>query len=301
MPSRARSQLVLAFACLSSSALSACNSSDSNSTGQAGTSGGGGTGGPVVPGDCSDPGTLASSGTLMGRYGKVRTWAGGNREYFLQINQWNNASATGMQTMAYGGPFFFKMTQQTAMVATNGGPTGFPSMFIGGNSNNVTQGSNLPKLVSSLTTVPTSWVWADGGSTDTGANSYNATYDVWFSTSPEGEPAASAPTGGFLMVWLYDPPDAQPLGSRQASAQTIPNIPGVWDIWVGTNAGHPCISYVRTEKTLSMSFDLNDFIKHAVGRGNVQNAWYLTNIFVGFEIWRGGLNLETTSFCAVVN
>ena len=194
------------------------------------------------------------------------------------------------------------MTQQTASAPTNGAPTGYPSMFIGGNNNHVTNGSNLPKQVSALTTVPTSWTWADGGTlADTSVNSYNSAYDVWFSTVPEGDPTACSPSGGFLMVWLYDPPDAQPLGSRQATAQTVPNIPGTWDIWIGTNAGKPCISYVRTERTLSMSFDMNDFIKHAVGRGNVQAAWYLTNIFAGFEIWRGGVNLETTSFCAVVN
>jgi hypothetical protein len=29
--------------------------------------------------------------------------------------------------------------------------------------------------------------------------------------------------------------------------------------------------------------------------------WYLTNIFTGFEIWKGGVNLESTSFCAEVN
>jgi hypothetical protein len=28
---------------------------------------------------------------------------------------------------------------------------------------------------------------------------------------------------------------------------------------------------------------------------------YLTNIFSGFEIWTGGVGLETTSFCAGVN
>jgi hypothetical protein len=50
-----------------------------------------------------------------------------------------------------------------------------------------------------------------------------------------------------------------------------------------------------------MDFDLNDFIKDALARGgSVQNSHYLTNIFVGFEIWRGGVNLETLSFCAQV-
>ena len=38
-----------------------------------------------------------------------------------------------------------------------------------------------------------------------------------------------------------------------------------------------------------MSFDLNLFIKDAVtNRPNtILSGWYLTNVFVGFEIWRG--------------
>ncbi len=35
--------------------------------------------------------------------------------------------------------------------------------------------------------------------------------------------------------------------------------------------------------------------------GTITNAMYLTNIFSGFEIWTGGVGLETTSFCAGVN
>jgi hypothetical protein len=35
--------------------------------------------------------------------------------------------------------------------------------------------------------------------------------------------------------------------------------------------------------------------------GYMNSDWYLTNIFTGFEIWKGGINLESTSFCAEVN
>ena len=55
--------------------------------------------------------------------------------------------------------------------------------------------------------------------------------------------------------------------------------------------------------TLSLSYDLNLFIQDAVKNqpNTIQSSWYLTNIFTGFEIWRGGVNLESTSFCALVN
>jgi hypothetical protein len=200
------------------------------------------------------------------------------------------------------------MTTQEASVMTNGGPTGFPSMFIGANSRNVTANSNLPKLVSSLTSVPTTWNWNDNGTlADATTNSYNATYDVWFSKNAQGEPNASGPSGGFLMVWLHKPKDAQPIGKVLYPAATIPGVGGTWDVWIGMNGKVPCTSYVRTEDTLALSYDLNDFIKDAVsartnnGTPVLDSGWYLTNIFTGFEIWRGGVNLETTSFCAVVN
>ena len=247
-------------------------------------------------------GTLATSGTLNGRFGSTHVTASGS-DYFLQVNEWN-ASAT--QTMAYGGSFAFKMTTQMASVATNGGPTGFPSMFIGANSNHATTGSNLPKAVSALTTVPTTWNWNDNGTlADATNNSYNATYDVWFSTNPAGEPAASGPSGGFLMVWLHKPADAQPIGSVATGnhAVTIAGVPGTWDVWIGTNNSRPCISYVATQTTLSLSFDLNRFIQDAVNNrpNTIQSGWYLSNVFTGFEIWRGGVNLESTGFCAAVN
>jgi hypothetical protein len=270
-------------------------------TGTAGT-GGGNTGGSAPLSAGCTPGSLATSGTLQGRFDSLNIMAG-PQDYFMQVNEWN---ATATQTMDYGGSFFFKMTTQMASVATNGGPTGFPSVFIGANSRHSTTGSNLPKAVTALTTVPTTWNWSDNGTlADATTNSYNATYDVWFSTVAAGEPNASGPTGGFLMVWLHKPADAQPIGSVSAAnhAVTIPGVPGTWDVWIGLNGTRPCISYVSTQTTLSLSYDLNLFIQDAVNNrpNTIQSAWFLTNIFTGFEIWRGGVNLESTSFCAIVN
>jgi hypothetical protein len=267
--------------------------------GSAAGSAGGTTGTAGASGSCT-AGPIDNAGQLGGPFGFAKSTSGGI-EYALQVNEWN---ATASQLMAVGGTFFFKMTTQQASVPTTGGPTGFPSAFIGANSNHSTAGSNLPKQVSALTTVPTVWTWNDNGTlADTSTNSYNATYDVWFSTQPGGDPAANGPSGGFLMVWYYKPPDAQPLGSVRYRAVTIPGVSGTWDVWIGTNGGKPCVSYVSTQHTLSLAYDLNAFIKDAVANrpGTVQSAWYLSNIFTGFEIWRGGVGLESTAFCAVVN
>jgi len=264
-----------------------------------GSSGTGGAAGGGQPSGGCTPASLPMTGALNGRYGSMLF---DNNSYFMQVNEWNS---TGSQVMSYGGDYLFKMTTQMGSTATNGGPTGFPSVFIGANSRHTTSNSNLPKAVSALTTVPTSWTWNDNGTlADDTANSYNATYDVWFSTSSAGEPTASGPSGGYLMVWYHKPADAQPIGgSAMKKGITIAGVPGTWDVWIGPNGTRPCISYVATQTTLSMSYDLNLFIQDAVKNqpNTIQSSWYLTNIFTGFEIWRGALNVESTSFCAQVN
>ena len=264
--------------------------------GMTATGGNQGTGGSSPPPTGCSPGQITQTGTLLGRYGLKHFTAAG-KDYIMQVNEWNS---TASQTMTYGGNYFFKMTTQQASScpagtscegATTGTPTGYPSMFIGANSKNATTNSNLPKLVSSIASVPTTWNWTDNGTlTDSTNNCYNATYDVWFSTNQAGEPNASAPSGGYLMVWLYEPADAHPIGSAPSySGVSIPSVAGTWDIWIGNNGTIPCISYVNVSGTQSLSFDLNVFIKDAVNNrpNTIQNSWYLTNVFTGFEISAG--------------
>jgi hypothetical protein len=167
-------------------------------------------------------------------------------------------------------------------------------VFIGSNYDRTTIGSNLPKLVSSIASIQTGWSHNANGSI---SGTYNAAYDVWFSTGASGD--YGAPSGGYLMVWLYDPSSAQPVGSIAVSGISLAG--GNWTVWTGTFNSRPVISYVRQQTSTSMSFDLNLFVKDAVSRGIVQNNWYLTNVFAGFEIWSGGVGLKTNNFCAIVN
>jgi hypothetical protein len=171
-------------------------------------------------------------------------------------------------------------------------------VFTGANSNhNSGSSSMLPRAVSSIPkgSVMTSMTWADNGAT----GSYNATYDVWFSTSSGGDPAAASPSGGFLMVWYHLPSGNQPIGTMIAST----TIDGKnWNVWYGTNSSNqkPCVSYVAQTSINSFSYSLGDFIQDAVTRGYVQNSWYLTNVFAGFEIWSGGVGLAVTDFSVTV-
>jgi hypothetical protein len=105
------------------------------------------------------------------------------------------------------------------------------------------------------------------------------------------------------MVWMFKPTDRQPRGSNAHQGQVVPGVSGTWDVWVDTVGQPPCISYVSTTPLDGLSFDLNDFIKHAVGKnyGVVTAGMYLNIVFGGFEIWGGADGLQLQQFCANVN
>jgi hypothetical protein len=249
-----------------------------------------GTGGSGGGGTCTSP---SGSGTITDQYGTGVVGCG-SKEYIVQNNEWGS---TAGQTITYGPGANFKVTVQKGTGSGNN-PEGFPSVFTGANSNHNTGSSSmLPRAVSSIAkgSVMTSMTWADNGAT----GSYNATYDVWFSTSSGGDPSASSPSGGFLMVWYHMPTSNQPIGSQIASA----TIAGKnWNVWYGNNSGNgkPCVSYVAQTSINSLTYSLGDFIQDAVTRGYVQNSWYLTNVFGGFEIWNGGVGLAVTDFSVTV-
>jgi hypothetical protein len=255
-----------------------------------------GTGGSGGTGSCTSP---SGKGTITAQYGTA-TVMGGSKEYIVQNNEWGS---TAGQTITYGPGANFQVTVQKGTGATNN-PEGFPSVFTGANSgNNTGSSSMLPRAVSSIPkgSVMTSMTWADNGAT----GSYNAAYDVWFSTSSGGDPTASSPSGGFLMVWYHMPSSNQPIGTMIAST----TIGGKnWNVWYGFNSGNnkPCVSYVAQTSINSLTFSLGDFIQDAVGRQDssghsyVSTSWYLTNVFAGFEIWSGGVGLAVTDFSVTV-
>jgi hypothetical protein len=249
---------------------------------------------PVI--DQGSTGTTSScsattgQGTLSGQYDTAHVTCSG-QDYIVQNNAWGSSAG---QTISYGPGTKFKVTVQNGS-GVAGAPASYPSIFIGANNTRSTAGSGLPKAVSALGGVQTSWTWAENGA----SGAYNAAYDVWFSTSAGGDPSASSPSGGYLMVWLYKPAGNSPIGSMITST----TIGGKnWNVWYGTNSsnGKPCVSYAAQTKLNSLSFDLDTFIKDAVTRGYVQNSWSLTNVFSGFEIWSGGVGLETTDFAVTV-
>jgi cellulose 1,4-beta-cellobiosidase len=266
--------------------------------GAAGASGAAGKGSAGASGMFSS-GNGSGNGVITDPTGSAMVMRDGHN-YIIQNNVWGSGSS---QNLSYDGTTF-EITKQTGNNTSSGsgagGPVSFPSTFIGSNFNRTTSGSGLPKQVSALSSVKTGWSNNAGSAV---AGTYNAAYDVWFSTGAGGD--ANAPSGGYLMVWFHQPSGAQPIGSKLASDVAISGADGNWDVWLGANSGNnnrPCISYVRTQTINSMEFDLNAFIKDATNRpGAVDKSWYLSNVFAGFEIWAGGVGLKTTAFYAMVS
>ena len=259
--------------------------------GATGAAGGGATG-PV------DPGMATGMGMITDKFGVAMVSRDG-KNYVIQNNAWGD---TTTQHLKYDGTSW-EITMQTGSNVSSGpgaqGPVSYPSVFIGSNHMRTTAGSNLPIQISAIKSVKTAWSISRQTS-----GTYNASYDVWFSTGPDGDPGN--PSGGYLMVWYYKPGDAQPIGSilNDGHGVTVAGVPGSWDVWLGPNVengNRPVISYVTTQPIDDLEFDLNAFIKDAVKRpGALQSGWYLSNVFAGFEVWSGGVGLKTKAFYAIV-
>jgi hypothetical protein len=258
-----------------------------------GGTGTGGSGGGTT--SCASP---SGSGTITQQYGDAHVMC--PKDYIVQNNAWGS---TAGQNLTFGPGTKFKVTVQNESRQNNSTPAGYPSIFTGAYNNRSTTGSNLPRAISSIAagSVQTSFTWATNGAT----GSYNAAYDVWFSTGSGGDPTASAPSGGFLMVWFNDSPMNQPIGAPITNG-TVTIGGKQFSIWYGMNGSKPCVSYVAQQDFMTWSFSLGDFIQDAIARNCsgstkcVNPSWYLSAVFAGFEIWNGGVGLEVKDFGVTV-
>jgi hypothetical protein len=169
-------------------------------------------------------------------------------------------------------------------------PATYPTVFCGVYSDSRSGECGLPKPLASIQSLRTGWSWSANGN----SGQYNVAYDIWLSNS-----ADISGHSAFLMVWLRDPPGAQPAGSRKFSAVNVSNAPGGWNIWVGTVGDKPCISYARAEgyDSPSLEIDVMDFVRDAQARNIALPGTTVLSVAVGFEIWSGPIqNLQSNDF-----
>ena len=272
--------------------------------GKTGTGGATGTGGKTGTGGTSQPGSIDCTDvsrdtySTSDPYGSTQITLDNNpkKTYYFQANWWGTPYYNESETVNGLG---FTITNPNSTPSSSNNPLGFPSIFIGAYQTRATQGSGLPKQVSSLTNVFTIFSTND----DTkGTSNYNATYDVWLTqTSALVTGDGPGAGGAYLMVWLFSPSDRRPRGSIKAGGSVVNGVKGGWDVWYDGSTDPPCVSYVSNTTLSSLQFDLNYFIQDAVQNNyGITSSQYLSIIFAGFEVWGGGDGLKINNFCANV-
>jgi len=266
--------------------------------GTGGTSSAGGSSQPPNSVACNDVASMVATVTDPFGSSTVVLDSNSSKSYYFMANWWGKASggSTPTPTEAISGLGFTVNNTKNESSADNN-PMGFPTLFIGAYQGKPGKGSNLPKQVSALTSVPTIFK-TNSSSLDT--SNLNATYDVWFTTNGTVSGTSPGTGGAYLMVWLFKPSKRQPRGSIARSGQTIDNVPGVWNVWYD-NTNPPCVSYVAVQPVDELQFDLNDFIKDSVAnKWGVTTSQSLTVVFAGTEVWGGGNGFQVKQFCVDV-
>ena len=221
---------------------------------------------------------MGGSGQSSNRWHKTDVTRDG-KNYYLMANGWGPEFES--QTLAWDGTSF-TVQELLGSQGENYEPATYPTVFCGVYSDAVSKECGLPAALDTITSLKTGWSWKPAAA---GSNEeYNAAYDIWLGTGP-----ARTDFSGFFMVWLREPNGQQPAGSRKEEAVTVPNVPGVWDIWTGEVNGAPIINYVRAEgdDTLSLEFEVLDFLDHAQASGYELPGTHVLSVAVGFEIWNG--------------
>ncbi|HET9624132.1 MAG TPA: cellulose binding domain-containing protein [Kofleriaceae bacterium] len=232
---------------------------------------------------CDNFGTIFSSGNV----------------YFVMNNVFNDASGSQCITASGSG---FTVTSANHTIATNGAPAAYTAFVRGCHFGTCTTGSNLPKQVSTITSVPSSFAVTPAG------NAWDAAYDIWFDHTTN---TTSRNNGLEMMIWL-DSTGVQPIGG-QVDTATIAGA--TWQVWYSASASPPVISYRRTPVTTAMAtFDIKLFMADAMARNAATGtrpvpsggspalnpAWFLTSVQAGFELWNGGAHAAAASFTAQV-
>jgi hypothetical protein len=244
---------------------------------------------PIDPGSIETllgTATMGGSGQSSDRWHKADVTRDG-QNYYLMANGWG--PGFGSQSIAWSGTSF-TVQSMTGEQGENYQPASYPTVFCGVYSDSQSRACGLPAALDTLTSLRTGWRWNPNGND----GQYNAAYDIWMSNGPSRNNFS-----GFLMVWYREPVGQQPAGTLTQRAVTVANVEGTWDIWTGQVNNRPIINWVRAEgqDTLSMEFDILDFVRDAQARGLNVPGTHVLSVAVGFEIWNGPVqNLESTDF-----
>lgn len=239
----------------------------------------------VLPSLFGNP-TQSGSGTTSEQYLKSNVKRDDVNYYFM-ANGWGPGFQS--QTVTWNGTSFSVDSMQGER-GPNYEPASYPTVFCGLYSNSRSGECGLPKAIANIQSLRTGWRWSANGN----ETSYNAAYDIWLSTNDD-----MSGFSGYLMIWLRDPPGAQPAGSKKVSGVEVKNAPGTWTIWAGEVNKKPIVNYARAEGVDSpaLEVDVMDFVRDVNARQLTLPGSTILSVAVGFEIWTGPVkDLESDDF-----
>ena len=169
-------------------------------------------------------------------------------------------------------------------------PVAFPNIFYGCSWGVCSPGTRLPRRLSRLRDPVTSW-----STVGHPPGQWDAAYDIWFARRPLTN---GQDHGVEIMLWLR----ANGLG-RPATAHSLLIDRRRWQLehWITRNpasgGGWPLIIFRMVHPRGSVRhLALMPFFRRVEALGLLHRSWWLTAVEAGFEVWRGGAGLRTTSF-----
>jgi hypothetical protein len=170
-------------------------------------------------------------------------------------------------------------------------PVAYPDIFLGCSWGVCSPHSGLPMRVDRLGSLTTSW-----STIQESRGQWAVGYDIWFNRSRR---VAAQADGAELMIWLNSkgfPPNTWPV-------VMVDHVRWHLAHWTTARAGKRW-NYVQFRRvhpaTRVEHLNVMPFLRIARQYGFVKPHWWLTSVEAGFEIWRGGIGLGTTSYSARV-
>lgn len=174
----------------------------------------------------------------------------------------------------------------------------YPNIFYGNEEGAISPNSVLPKQVSSLTSVTSSWNFTPGGGT---SDAWDIAYDLWFckdNTCGGG----GYPGGTELMIWV----DYQNVAGFKNNIASVSISGSQWELWQNNSgSGSNAWTYLAYMTTTPSAVPVNNlnlmaFIQSAEKQGYIKPTWYLYAIPAGVELRTGGIPFTSNSFSVQV-
>jgi hypothetical protein len=250
---------------------------------------------PIVGAICATPksavatsqlgqGGTSGEGNTKERY-YTATVSRADKDYIFISNGWGPEFIS--HDISWSGTSFTINSMQGDQ-GSNYEPASYPTTFCGKYSVGEIGNCGLPAAMDSIASLQTGWSWScEPGN----LGKYNAAWDIWLG---DGTALQS-----YLMLWLRDPPDANPAGRATFTGVQVDGLPGVWDIVTGTVNGRPIVNYVHREggNVAALEFDVMDLLRDMAAWSISLPGTHINSVAVGFEIWQGPVsNLTSDDF-----